>query len=248
MANKFQMPQQRLSKLMSQRGLCSRREADRFIEQGWVKVDGERAVLGVKVAEDAEIELLPQAEKTQSQLMTVILNKPVGYVSTQAEHDHRPATTLIRPENYWGKPKATTAIQRGGKKPLAAAGRLDIDSQGLLVLTQDGRVAKRLIGENSDVEKEYLIWVDQPLSDKQLDQLRHGLALDGKPLKPAKIKRLDEKHIKMTLKEGKKRQIRRMCELVGAKVTRLLRVRIGGVRLGKLPPGKWRFLAAEERF
>lgn len=242
------MEPQRLSKIMSQRGLCSRREADRFIEQGWVKVDGEVVnTLGLKVLPNVEIELRSKARGAQAEAVTILLNKPIAYVSGQAEHDHLAAISLIRPENFAGKRQA-------GKKPyvewkgLAPAGRLDIDSQGLLVLTKDGRIAKQLVGEHSDIEKEYLVWLDQPLEGAQIARLQHGLELDDKPLKPAKVKQMDAQHIQMILTEGKKRQVRRMCELVGAKVVRLMRVRIGQVRLGDLPAGKWRYLLPDETF
>jgi 23S rRNA pseudouridine2604 synthase len=125
---------------------------------------------------------------------------------------------------------------------------LDIDSTGLLVLTQDGRVAKQLIGEDSEVEKEYLVRVEGTLSAEALASLIHGLALDGEPLKPARVKWQNEDQLNFVLTEGKKRQIRRMCELVGLKVVGLKRIRIGKVKLGDLPMGKWRYLRDDEAF
>lgn len=234
----------RLSKLAARRGLCSRREADRFIERGWLLVNGEPVTtLGTRVDEDSEITLAPAARHSQERLATVLLNKPVGVVSGQPERGYRAAVSLIIPANRWHRGDRTPA--RAG---LAPAGRLDIDSQGLLVLTQDGRVAKRLVGEHSGVEKEYLVWVRGAVTPDKLERLRHGLALDGRPLRPAKIDRLDDVQLRFVLREGRKRQIRRMCEQVDLRVTRLLRVRIGRVRLGGLPPGKWRRLRPGERF
>jgi 23S rRNA pseudouridine2604 synthase len=140
---------------------------------------------------------------------------------------------------------------------LAPAGRLDIDSTGLLVLTQDGRVARRLIGEDSEIEKEYLVRVtygeaatnvQAALPAAQLARLRLGLSLDGQPLKPAKVEWQNPEQLRFVLTEGKKRQIRRMCELVGLKVVGLKRIRIGQVVLGNLPVGQWRYLGAGERF
>jgi len=131
---------------------------------------------------------------------------------------------------------------------LAPAGRLDIDSQGLLVLTQDGRVAKTLIGENSPVEKEYLVRVDGHVSQEKLALLNHGLSLDGKLLRPAKVTRLNEDQLKFILTEGRKRQIRRMCDQAEVKVTGLKRVRIGKIMLGHLPEGQWRYLGKNESF
>jgi len=124
---------------------------------------------------------------------------------------------------------------------------LDIDSTGLLVLTQDGRVARQLIGENSTIEKEYLVRVEGELSEAGLKKLNHGLELDGVKLKPAKVSWQNEDQLRFVLREGRKRQIRRMCELVGLNVVGLKRVRIGSVSLGKLPLGQWRYLRPNEK-
>src|SRR5690606_337561 len=139
-------------------------------------------------------------------------------------------------------------FQRGFLKGLAPAGRLDIDSTGILVLTQDGRVARQLIGEDSTIEKEYLVRVEGELSAAGLKLLNHGLELAGVKLKPAKVSWQNEDQLRFVLREGRKRQIRRMCELVGLHVVGLKRVRIGSVTLGKLPVGQWRYLRPGERF
>jgi 23S rRNA pseudouridine2604 synthase len=131
---------------------------------------------------------------------------------------------------------------------LAPAGRLDIDSKGLLVFTQDGRLAKHLTGEASQIEKEYLVRIAGELDDAELALLRHGLALDEKPLRPARVEWINPHQLRFVLLEGRKRQIRRMCNLVGLKVTGLKRVRIGRVLLGKLPEGEWRYLQPGEMF
>lgn len=232
---------------MSQRGLCSRREADKLIEQGLVKVDGKTVnTLGIKFPDTVQISLTERAKAIQDERVTIMINKPVGYVSGQAEDDYIPAVRLIKQESQ-------SDIDQSGKKltpqhflGLAPAGRLDIDSQGVLILTQDGRIAKQLIGENSDIEKEYLVRVDGEVSDQQIEQLCFGLELDGKALKRAKVKQLNEDQLQFILREGKKRQIRRMCEAVGLHVSGLKRVRVGEVRLGKLSEGEWRFVLPQE--
>ena len=235
----------RLSKLMAQRGVCSRREADVFIEQGMVSVNGVIIdQLGAKVAPDAEITLAPQAVRKQKELITIILNKPVGYVSAQPEPGYAPAIKLITVANQFGK--GNKRLMPEHLKGLAVAGRLDIDSQGLLLFTQDGRLAKKIIGEESRVEKEYIVRVRGLLSDDGLQLLRGGLALDGKPLKPAQVEWINRDQLRFVLREGRKRQIRRMCDLVGLKVVGLKRVRVGKIRLGDLPEGKWRFLETDE--
>lgn len=237
----------RLSKLMAERGLCSRREADEYIARGWVRVDGRRiSELGTRVAPEAVIALAPEAGQAQARRMTLLLHKPVGYVSGQAEDGYQPAVVLINSASQLAGDKPR--FNPGFLKSLAPAGRLDIDSTGLLVLTQDGRIARQLIGEDSDVEKEYLVRVEGRLDDRGLALLNHGLSLDGKRLRPARVSWLNQDQLRFVLKEGRKRQIRRMCELVGLHVIGLKRVRIGRLRLGDLPVGQWRVLHDEERF
>lgn len=237
----------RVSKLLAERGICSRREADEYIERGLVFVNGEKITLGARATHDAKITLAPQAQKKQGQRVTILLHKPIGYVSGQPEDNYPAAVELIKPDNLFAAkddPTFTALHLRG----LAPAGRLDIDSTGLLVLTQDGTIARRLIGENSSVEKEYLVRIEGALDEKSLALLHHGLSLDGKALKPARVERLNHDQLRFVLKEGKKRQIRRMCDAVGLRVVGLKRVRIGNIRLGKLPLGQWRYLGAHESF
>jgi 23S rRNA pseudouridine2604 synthase len=152
---------------MSELGLCSRREADEWIVNGWVKVDGDVVTtLGVRVSPHARIDVDPAAAKHQSELVTILLNKPMGYVSGQAEDGHEPAIVLIRPENRWADDPSRIPFKPGHLRGLAPAGRLDIDSTGLIVFTQDGRIAKELVGRDSAVEKEYLVRVEGTLSDE----------------------------------------------------------------------------------
>jgi 23S rRNA pseudouridine2604 synthase len=234
---------------MSELGLCSRREADEWIENGWVRVDGTvMDKLGTRVAPEAHIEIDAAARKHQGEQVTILLNKPIGYVSGQAEDGYQPASVLIRPENRWREDRSPLAFKPGHLRGLAPAGRLDIDSTGLLVFTQDGRVARRLVGRDSEVEKEYLVRVEGTLASRDMALLHHGLELDGAKLKPARVSWQNEHQLRFVLREGKKRQIRRMCELVGLLVTGLKRVRTGSVPLGKLPVGAWRYLRDDERF
>lgn len=238
----------RLSKLMSERGLCSRREADAYIAQGLVFVDGLRiSELGTKVDPNCKIELAAKAKQQQGDLISIILNKPVGYVSAQPEKDYEPAIKLITLENHFVDDPNRLHLKSEHFKGLAVAGRLDIDSKGLLLFTQDGRLAKKIIGENSSIEKEYLVRYSGQITDEKLKLLRFGLELDGKPLKRAKVDILNDDQLRIILNEGKKRQIRRMCESVDLKVTGLKRVRIGRLKLGPLPEGQWRFLTDDDK-
>ena len=243
----------RLSKRMSELGLSSRREADEWIAKGWVRVDGKViSELGSKVLPEQKITIEKQARIEQARRVTVLINKPMGYVSGQAEDGYKPAVVLVRPENRWDEDKLPIQFSGGQLKSLVPAGRLDIDSIGLLVLTQDGRIAKQLIGEDTNIDKEYLVRVkySKPgnLPDHELQRLNHGLSLDGKALLPAIVRWQNDDQLSFTLREGKKRQIRRMCELVGLKVLGLKRVRIGQVKLGDLPVGQWRYLSDSESF
>jgi 23S rRNA pseudouridine2604 synthase len=236
----------RLSKLMAEKGICSRREADVYIEKGWVLVDGVKVdQLGTKVDPQAKITLDAPALKSQKSLATIILNKPIGFVSSQPEPPYLPAIKLITAENQYTE-ASKLRLKPDHLKGIAVAGRLDIDSQGLLLFTQDGRIAKKIIGEDSKVEKEYIVRVQGTLPADKLKLLNHGLSLDGKNLKPAVVDWINQDQLRFILREGKKRQIRRMCELVGLRVTGLKRVRIGQLRLGNLPEGQWRFLTDDE--
>ncbi|MRT29065.1 pseudouridine synthase [Herbaspirillum sp. CAH-3] len=243
----------RLSKRMSELGLCSRREADEWIEKGWVRVDGQVvSVLGSKVLPHQKVTVERQASAEQAQRVTILINKPMGYVSGQAEDGYKPAMVLVNEQSRWAEDQTEIRFHPRQLKSLVPAGRLDIDSVGLLVLTQDGRIAKQLIGEDSAVDKEYLVRVQYTrpgkLPESDLKRLNHGLIMDGKPLRPAKVVWQNEDQLRFTLREGKKRQIRRMCDMVGLKVIGLKRVRIGGVKLGELPTGQWRYLRPDEKF
>ncbi|WP_426191273.1 pseudouridine synthase [Massilia sp. DWR3-1-1] len=243
----------RLSKRMSELGLCSRREADEWIARGWVRVDGQvKSELGSKVYPEQKVTVERQAAAEQSKRVTVLINKPMGYVSGQAEDGYTPAVALIKAENRWPDDPSPEQFHPTQLRSLVPAGRLDIDSVGLLILTQDGRVAKTLIGEDTVIEKEYLVRVQYTkpgtLPEGDLKKLCFGLWMDGKALLPAKVRWQNEDQLSFTLREGKKRQIRRMCDMVGLKVLGLKRVRIGKVKLGDLPVGQWRYLRPEEQF
>lgn len=239
----------RLSKRMTELGLCSRREADEFIEMGLVKVDGVVVnVLGSRVRPDQKIELTRQAMALQAERVTILLHKPVGYVSGPAEPGERPAWQLIKSETRSREDRSGYTFLKKHLNYLAPAGKLDVDSSGLLVLTQDGRIARKLIADEGDFEQEYLAWVEGEITPECLQQLSRGLELDGETLKPVKVTRQSDRQLRFALRENRKRQIRRMCELVGLQVTAVKRIRIGRVALGDLEQGQWRYLRPDERF
>jgi 23S rRNA pseudouridine2604 synthase len=232
---------QRVNKWLAGEGVCSRREAEDMIAAGLVRIDG--AVVdepGRKIERGQTIEL---ADGRVAPRISIAINKPVGFVSAQPEGNQVPAARLVTPANLVGR----TDVMPTSRTSLAPLGRLDQDSRGLLLLSEDGVLAKAVIGAESKVDKEYLVGVRGQINDRKLALLRHGLELDGKKLKPAKIDVVEPWRIRFILNEGRKRQIRRMCELVDLEVVDLLRVRIGPLWLGDLPEGKWRALTAAER-
>ncbi len=250
----------RLNKYLADARWCSRREADDWVTQGWVRINGQVAHMGQRVLPGDTVEIADAAHARQARRATIVLHKPVGYVSAQAEPGYTPAIALVTAANQWTPPGQPRRAAPASLEGFAPAGRLDIDSTGLLLLTQDGRLARHIIGQDSTVEKEYLVRVSYQREDGQvvsqnvqdafpaqsLALLRHGLALDGQPLLPAQVHWQNPEQLRFVLREGKKRQIRRMCELVGLHVTGLKRIRIGQLLLGALPPGQWRYLDAAE--
>ena len=233
---------QRVNKWLASEGVCSRREAEELIANGLVSIDG--AVVaepGRKIERGQTIEVA-DARGAPAKI-SVAINKPIGFVSSQPEGDQVPAARVLTKANLIGRadPMPTS------RTSLAPLGRLDQDSRGLLLLSEDGVLAKAAIGEDSKLDKEYLVGVRGQINDRKLALLRHGLELDGRKLKPAQIDVVEPWRIRFILNEGRKRQIRRMCELVELEVVDLLRVRIGPLWLGDLPEGKWRALTPAER-
>jgi len=242
------MSEIRLSKLMADRGLCSRREADKLIQKGLVRVDNNViSKLGTRVDPNANISLSPEAIRARERLVTLIVNKPPGYVSTQPEKGYLDVRSLIIPTNqYVSSHQSENDLVRS--KSLHTAGRLDIDSSGLVVLTQDGTIVRRLIHPSHPVSKEYIVTVKGVITESAIENLREGLVLDGRRLRQAEVFQTKVDQLKIVLRQGRNRQIRRMCELVELEVRSLVRIRIGNLCLDDLPRGKWRFMTRDESF
>ena len=235
---------QRVNRWLARNGVCSRREAEALIAEGLVSIDGQVVTdAGRKIAAGQTLTLAEAAASQLEQALTVVLHKPVGIVSAQPEPGQVPAVRLLTRETLVGE----SPIIPGRDTRLAPVGRLDMDSRGLLILSEDGVVAKAVIGPNSALEKEYRVAVIGPLTEAKLALLRHGLELDGRRLKPADVSVIGDQRLRIVLREGRNRQIRRMCELVDLKVVDLFRVRVGPVQLGDMPERRWRVLTAEER-
>ena len=235
---------QRINRWLAQSGVCSRREAEDLISRGLVSIDGEPVSdLGRKIQAGQTLVLADAAGDAPQASLSVVLNKPVGVVSAQPEKGQVPAVRLLTADALMGESPAIP----GRDTSLAPLGRLDMDSHGLLILSEDGVLAKALIGPDSKLDKEYLVRVSGTVTEAQLARLRHGLSLDGRQLKPAKVTPAGEQRLRFILTEGRNRQIRRMCDLVDLAVIDLYRIRIGPLRLGDLPEGRWRALTAQER-
>ncbi|KAH9156270.1 hypothetical protein AeRB84_001809 [Aphanomyces euteiches] len=248
----------RLSKLMSMKGICSRREADNYIQNGGVRVNGRLVTeLGTKVDPSARIELSRDAKEHLTSKITVLLNKPLNWVSSQPEDGHEPAIKLLVPDNACKElnvhiPKGLDPkVTRFGPLVLpkmAVCGRLDVNSTGLLIFTQDGTLAKHILDPNGNIEKEYLVRVNLVLDEStratqsMIQRLRDGIYIDKVLFSAKSVDVINENQMRIVLTEGKHRQIRRMCEQVGLKVVALKRVRIGNIKLRNLPVGQWRYL------
>ncbi|MEH6677476.1 pseudouridine synthase [Phenylobacterium sp.] len=235
---------QRVNRWLAQSGVCSRREAEALIAAGQVSIDGETVSdPGRKIEHGQTLTLDDGAQARLEGQMTVIVNKPVGYVSAQPEPGQVPAARLLTRQALWGDDTEIPAADRS----LAPVGRLDLDSRGLLILSEDGVVTKAVIGPDSQMEKEYLVRVRGDIGEPVLARLRHGLALDGRQLKPAKVTLAGDQRLRFILTEGRNRQIRRMCDLVGLSIIDLYRLRIGPLKVGDLPEGRWRPITPRER-
>ena len=232
---------QRVNKWLGQSGVCSRREAEDFIARGLVSIDGETVTdTGRKILPGQTLTL---ADGGGPAALSVVLHKPMGVVSAQPEPGQIPAVRLLtRPALVGDSPAIPDRDTR-----LAPLGRLDMDSRGLLLLSDDGVLAKAIIGPESDLEKEYLVRVTGRITTEKIARLCHGLSMDGRQLKPARVSVVAGQELRFILKEGRNRQIRRMCELVGMHVMDLVRIRIGTLSLGDLAEGKWRVLTPTER-
>ncbi len=219
----------RLNKYISETGLCSRREADKRIEAGRVTCNGEIATLGTKVAEGDEIRVDGELVGAKKKQIYIALNKPVGIICTTESHIEDNIIDLI-----------------GHQERIFPIGRLDKDSEGLILLTNDGDIVNEILRSENNHEKEYLVTVDRTMTDLALSMMAGGVKIMGEITKPAKVTRINDKTFRIILTQGLNRQIRRMCSALGYKAQRLQRVRIINIELGALPVGEWRNLTESE--
>ena len=235
---------QRVNRWLAQNGVCSRREAEALILQGLVSIDGLRVDdVGRKIEPGQTLVLSDRAQAKLEGALTVMIHKPIGIVSAQPDTGQVPAVRLLTREALFGQ----SPVIPGFSNNLAPVGRLDMDSRGLLILSEDGVVAKAVIGPQSELEKEYRVAIMGEITEEKLELMRFGLELDGRELRPAHVEVISDQRLRVILQEGRNRQIRRMCDLLEWKVVDLFRVRVGPLTLGDMPEGYWRPLTALER-
>ena len=238
----------RLAKRVCELTGCSRREADDWIENGWVSVDGAVvSTLGARVHAKARIEIAEAAQDYRAEVVTILFNKPAGMALGDAE-TQPDLGQLIRAETRWSEDEGALTFKATHRRQLALVGRIDAEVEGLVVFTQEGSVARRLSGDATRLEKEYLVRIDGKLSDDDLLRLNSALTLDDIKLKRAQVSWQNERQLRVVLHEQRPHQIQHMFELVGVKAVGIRRLRIGSVPLGRLPAGQWRYLREGERF
>lgn len=235
----FLTSQIRISKLLTDQGICSRTKTEEWVEKKYIKAN-DKIILKPEHKIDVKDFILidKRAIHELKDQKTIVMNKPKNFVSSFDDPKYKLALSLATEKNYVGKKYSPLHL-----KSFGVVGRLDADSRGLLLYTQDGHFAKSIIGENSTTDKEYFVKVKGKITDDKLSLLRYGLSLDGKKLKKAIVEKVSDQQLKFILTEGKNRQIRRMCGAVQLEVIDLLRVRIGRIHLPKtLKEGQWLFL------
>lgn len=219
----------RLNKFLSEAGVCSRREADRLIEAGRVTVDGKKAETGMKITPGQEVRVDQKLVKPEEEMIVLAVNKPRGIVCTE---EKREPDNIIRFLNYPTR--------------ITYAGRLDKDSEGLLLMTNNGDIINKMMRAGNYHEKEYLVTVDKPVTEEFLQHMARGVPILDTVTRPCQVKKEGKKTFRIVLTQGLNRQIRRMCEALGYKVVTLKRVRIMQIRLGDLKPGQYRPLTEQE--
>lgn len=220
----------RINKFISETGYCSRREADKLVESGKVTINGERAVLGSQAEQGDEVRIDGKLLENGSRTVYIALNKPVGITSTTEGHVQGNIVDFV-----------------GHEERIFPIGRLDKDSEGLILLTNDGDIVNKILRAEGRHEKEYIVTVDRPVTPSFLQGMSGGVKILGERTLPCQVTRMAERVFRIILTEGKNRQIRRMCSAFGYEVRRLQRVRIMNIRLGTLPAGQWRELTSQEK-
>jgi 23S rRNA pseudouridine2604 synthase len=220
----------RINKYISETGYCSRREADKLVESGRVTINGERAVLGSQAEPGDKVLIDGMALETGGKVVYIALNKPVGITSTTEAHIQGNIVDFV-----------------GHHERIFPIGRLDKDSEGLILLTNDGDIVNKILRAEGKHEKEYIVTVDRPVTPSFITGMSSGVKILGGRTLPCEVTRISERMFRIILTEGKNRQIRRMCSAFGYEVRSLQRIRVMNIRLGTLQTGEWRDLSAQEK-
>lgn len=220
----------RINKFISETGYCSRREADKLVESGRVTINGERAMLGSQAEAGDDVRIDGRPLETGGGAVYIALNKPVGITSTTESHIKGNIVDFV-----------------GHHERIFPIGRLDKDSEGLILLTNDGDIVNKILRAEGRHEKEYVVTVDRPITPSFVTGMSSGVKILGEKTLPCQVTRISERVFRIILTEGKNRQIRRMCSAFGYEVRRLQRIRIMNIRLGNLPVGSWRDLTPAEK-
>lgn len=219
----------RLNKYLSDAGVCSRREADRLIESGKVTVDGKRAEMGMKVTENQIVCVGKKQVKPKDEMVLIAVNKPVGIVCTEEKREKNNIIDFLK------YPTRITYI-----------GRLDKDSEGLILMTNNGDIINKMMRAGNEHEKEYIVTVNKPITDEFLEKMANGVPILDTVTRKCKIEKVGKFKFRIILTQGLNRQIRRMCEYCGFKVTRLVRIRVMNIKLGDLKVGQYRNVTEKE--
>ena len=219
----------RLNKYISESGFCSRREADKLIESGLVTIDGVKAQMGTKVSKGQKVKVNGKLISKDEELVYIALNKPVGITCTT---EHKVKGNIVDFVNH--------------KKRIFPIGRLDKDSQGLILMTNDGDIVNKILRAGNNHEKEYIVTVNKPINEEFVRRMSNGIRILGQVTKKCYVKKEGNNTFRIILTQGLNRQIRRMCEALGYEVVKLKRVRIMNIKLGELKIGKWRDLTYKE--
>ena len=219
----------RLNKYISESGFCSRREADKLIESGVVTIDGVKATMGTKVAKGQKVKVNGKLISKDEDLVYIVLNKPVGITCTT---EHKVKGNIVDFVNH--------------KKRIFPIGRLDKDSQGLILMTNDGDIVNKILRAGNNHEKEYIVTVNKPINEEFVRRMSNGIRILGQVTKKCYVKKESNNTFRIILTQGLNRQIRRMCEALGYEVVKLKRIRIMNINLGELRIGEWRDLTYKE--
>ena len=235
----------RLAKRVAELRGCSRREAEQFIAGGWVRVDGVVIEAPQFRVTDQRIEVDPQADPSQAEPVTLLLHKPPGYHTIDGEP---PASQLLTPATLWAEDLSGLRPLKMHFAQLSLCAPLETDASGLVVFTQDWRVARKLTEDAATLEHEVIVEVAGELAPDGLERLNHGIPYNGRTPSAIKVSWQNETRLRVALKGAQPGQIVHLCEAVGLKVLSMKRIRLGGVSMGKLPAGQWRYLRGDERF